>query len=245
MSWQTLHDHSIPNAPPRPYATDSGSFTSPTFFHLTLPEYERRLRRVRLRATVVASLSHFAVWRSYHFSSLASENRIEARCVSRVVAALASTFPPVPLEITELEMSPYDSLTSSIAAQLVSPSASALVLSRVPLRVHSDRPLEIELTDVGLGARMVAAASVARWILAHARLVIDVDVAGQSRLFHSLPVSSRPSGGGWIARALTRPATWDDAAGAHFNVVPDFDSPENFRARPDYHFVADGRVALT
>ena len=77
--------------------------------------------------------------------------------------------------------------------------------------MHAAQPLEIGLTGAGLGAGTVAATSVARWISAHARLVIAVEGEGQS-VFHSLPVSARPSGGGWIARALIRPTSWADAA---------------------------------
>ena len=145
-------------------------------------------------------------------SSLASEHRTEARCVTLAVAGLASTLLAVPLEIRHLGVEPSGSPASAIAALLVSPSASALALSRVPPRVHSDRPLEIELTGVGYDTGSGAATSVARWISDHARLAIAVEVAGQSRVFHSLPVSARPSGGGWIARALIRPASWADAA---------------------------------
>ena len=115
------------------------------------------------------------------------------------------------VEIITLGMEPCDSATSAIKARLVSPSASNFVVSRVPLRVHADRPLELELTAVGLGAGAGVAVSIASWISAHARLVIAVSMPGQRRGVKSVPVTARPSGGSWIIRALARPSAWADA----------------------------------
>ena len=78
--------------------------------------------------------------------------------------------------------------------------------------MHSNRPLELELAAVGLGADAVTAVSIASWLSAHARLAIAVEVPGQPREEVFLPVSVRPSGGSWIARALVRPRAWADAA---------------------------------
>ena len=86
------------------------------------------------------------------------------------------------------------------------------MMSRVPSRVHADRPLEIELAAVGTGAGATAAVTIASCISTHARLVLAVEVLRQPRVEVSVPVRARPSGVGWIARALVRPATWADAA---------------------------------
>ena len=109
-------------------------------------------------------------------------------------------------------MGEYDSATSVIEARLVSPFASSFALTGVPARVHADRPLELELAAVGSGAGAGAAVAIASWLSAHACLAIAVEMPGQHRLEVYLPVSARPSGGGWIARALIHPSAWADAA---------------------------------
>ena len=92
-------------------------------------------------------------------------------------------------------------------ARLVSPSASTLALSRLPGSLHADRPLEIELACKGYDSSGSAStASVASWLSAHARL--SVEIGGQPL---SAPVSVRPSGGGWMARALIHPGAWCNA----------------------------------
>ena len=106
----------------------------------------------------------------------------------------------------------FVSATSAVEARLVNPSASALALTRVPARVHADRPLEIELAAVGLRVGADVAVSIASWISDHALLQISVEVPEQPRGEASLRVKAHPSGGGWIIRALIRPAAWADAA---------------------------------
>ena len=103
---------------------------------------------------------------------------------------------------------------SAIEARLVSPSASEEVLIRVPRLVHSDRPLDIEVTAVRqrFDGNDCASLSVARWMTAHARLSIAVEAPEQHGVEVSVPVAARPCSGGWIARALMRPAAWADAA---------------------------------
>ena len=108
-------------------------------------------------------------------------------------------------------MGEYDSATSVIEARLVSPYASSFAMTAVPARVHADLPLELELAAVGLVAGNGAAVSTASWISAHACLAIAVAVPGQPRVEVSFAVSARPSGGGWILRALVCPAAWADA----------------------------------
>ena len=105
-----------------------------------------------------------------------------------------------------------DSDASAIEARLVCPYASGIALTGIPALVHADRPLELEIAAVGLIAEGDVAESIASWISAHACLAIAVEVPGQPREEVFLPVSTRPSGGGWIARALVRPAAWADAA---------------------------------
>ena len=116
-----------------------------------------------------------------------------------------------PLEILTLGMEPCHSATSAIEARLVSPSSSDFVVVSLPPCVYADRPLELELAVVGLCAGAGAAMSVASWISAHACLQIAVDVPGQPRGEVYLPVSARPSGVGWIVRALAHPSAWADA----------------------------------
>ena len=96
--------------------------------------------------------------------------------------------------------------------RFVSPSASALALTKVPANVLADRPLELELAAVGQGTGAGVAESVSSWISAHALLQISVEVPGQPEREVSLRVNARPSEGGWIARVLVRPAYWADAA---------------------------------
>ena len=132
--------------------------------------------------------------------------RLSTNAISGVVSGLDV----VPLGLPALAIEPCDSGTSAIEACLVSPSASAISLTRVPILVHADRPLELELSAVGLvaGARQ----AIGSWISAHACLRVAVEVPGQPRGEVSLLVKARPSGGGWIARALVRPAAWAHAA---------------------------------
>ena len=138
-------------------------------------------------------------------------------CISEHRAAHALTdmafaLPLAPLEIPALGMEPYVSTTSAVEARLVSPTASALALIRVPALVHADRPLDIELATVGLGVDSSVAESVASWISAHSHLQISVDVPGQCGGEIVVYVTARPSVSGWTARALIRPASWADAA---------------------------------
>ena len=122
---------------------------------------------------------------------------------------LTATIPVGVLEIPALVIEPCESVTSAIKARLISPYACALATTRIPARVHADRPLEIA---VRLGAGAGVAASIASCISAHARVTISVAVSGQPRAQVSVPVSARPSDGGWIIRALIRPAAWAEAA---------------------------------
>ena len=134
------------------------------------------------------------------------------RPLTNDIVGIVSRLSSGPLEIPALGMEPCDSVTSAIETRLCSPYASALSLAGVPALLHADRPLELELAAVQPGAGGDTAESVAIWISAHACLAIAVEESGQPRGHVSLLVKARPSGGGWIARALVRPAAWADAA---------------------------------
>ena len=133
------------------------------------------------------------------------------RPVANAIAGLASTLPVGPLEIPILGMGICDSGTSVIEARLVSPFVGDIAITGVPARVHADRPLELDLPSVGLGADASAAVSMASWLSAHACLAIAVEVPGQPRVEVSLPISAGPSGSRLILRALVRPSAWANA----------------------------------
>lgn len=80
------------------------------------------------------------------------DHGIEPQLSTHVVAALASPLLAGPLEVTDLHIGPVHSASSAIDACLVIPSARRLILSHVPPRLHADRPLEVGLDSVGLGA---------------------------------------------------------------------------------------------
>ena len=109
-------------------------------------------------------------------------------------------------------MFPCVATTSSIEASLFSPSAKTLTWSHIPGRVHADRPLEIEVAAAGHEPD-TGPASVARWLAAHARLTIEVDVEGQHRASYTCSLSVHSSAeGGWLVRALISPSAWANAA---------------------------------
>ena len=121
-----------------------------------------------------------------------------------------------PLELPDLGIEPcaYPHGGSTIGARLVNPYASAIVLTRVPPIVHVNRPLEIAVAAASDNPGCVAgrvAASTTRCIITHARLSVIVQTHGLSRDYFHVPVSARPSDGGWIVRALVHPASWVDA----------------------------------
>ena len=144
-------------------------------------------------------------------ASYVSGQHVDPRLLTFEIAGLTSRCPVGLLEIPSLGIEPCDSSTTAITAHLVIPSANSLALTTVPSRVHNNRPFEIQLAAVGRGAGVCAAESVASWISAHALLQISVEVPGQSRGDISVPVVARPSGGGWIARALVHPGAWAGA----------------------------------
>ena len=143
-------------------------------------------------------------------STLAYSRHVAPRWLAESLVDPASCVPVEPFEYTTLGVEPCDSTASAVEARLVSPSTSEFSLTHVPTRVHADRPFEVNLTAIRLGVG--DGPTVARLLSAHARLAISVEGPGQPRGEVSLPVVARPSGCGWIARALIRPAFWADAA---------------------------------
>ena len=137
---------------------------------------------------------------------------VAPRLIAHTVVGLVSKLPLVPLTIPVLGMGLCESATSAVKARVISPTESILAFTKVPGRVHADRPFEIELSAVGLGLVAGAAVSIARWLSSHARLTITVEVAGQPRAEVILTVTAHLSCGSWMARALVRPASWADAA---------------------------------
>ena len=123
-------------------------------------------------------------------------------------AAKVTSLPEGPIEATYLDMVPFYFPTSAIEARLVSSLSRALELTRVPPRVHADRPLEIDLGARGLDT----GAGATGFISAHACLAIEIEVTGHSSVSYTLPLSARSSSGGWVARALIHPAAWVNAA---------------------------------
>ena len=156
--------------------------------------------------------SHTCVWCSANAASRVSRHHAATRLLTCAVADLITSFSLGPLEIPALGLVQCVSATSAIEARLASPSASALVLTRVQARVHGSRLLEAALAAAGLCVGAGLDVSVASWISAHALLQISVEVPGQPRGEVSTRVKARPSGGGWIISALVRPAAWADAA---------------------------------
>ena len=140
---------------------------------------------------------------------LVHQHGVEPQLFTHVVASLACSLLAGPLEVTDMRMGPFHSAASAIEACLIIPSARRLILNRMPARVHANSPLEIGLVAVGLGAS-TGAASAAHWISAHT--LMSIEIKGRYCSSHSVPVSVRPSGGGWVARALVDPAAWAHAA---------------------------------
>ena len=140
--------------------------------------------------------------------TVAASAHLSRRTHIRVAAARFLRHSPTHLPYY-VEMMPCE---VTVLPRLVSPSARALVL-RVPTRVYANAPLEMEVADSGNGAAMDAsAASVGRWLSAHAKVSLVVAIKGQLDASYSVPVAVRPSGEGWIARVLFDPAVWADTA---------------------------------
>ena len=135
------------------------------------------------------------------------------RNIRATVAALVSSTSIGPIEIPTLVMLPCDAATSAIEASVIRPLATAFLWNHMSGRVHTDRPLEINVTAAGIERGVGATALVARWLSAHALLTIEIDVeAGQDRASYTSPLTTRQSAGGWLARAIISPSAWANAA---------------------------------
>ena len=130
--------------------------------------------------------------------------------VARALAFSCSTHVR-PLETPELDMEPCPNPATAIEACTVMLSAKALVLRRVPPRVHNGRPLEVEISISGTYPSEATAAALARWLSVHARLSVIIHVREHPSTCVSAPVSERAIRGGLIARALIHPVSWVDA----------------------------------
>ena len=113
-----------------------------------------------------------------------------------------------PLGVRELLVAPFPSPTSAIEARLVSPAPSDLRLTRVPTRLQSDQPLQIEFLLFGLGAGSSPASI--DWLSDH--ILLSLTISGESQTSLSVRFSLRLLGSVWVARALIRPTLWDKAA---------------------------------
>jgi len=128
-----------------------------------------------------------------------------------VARALAFSSNVSPLETPELYMEPCPNPATAIEACTVMLSAKALVLRRVPPRVHNGRPLDVEISMSGPYPSEATAAALARWLSVHARLSLIIHVRERPTTCVSAPVSTRAIRGGLIARALIHPVWWVDA----------------------------------
>ena len=115
-----------------------------------------------------------------------------------------------PLEATALDVEPSIHSSSVIEARLVSHPSTSVSLTSVtmPPRAHADRPLEIALAFTSSRPDPEAASSFARCIAGRGLVSLVIEATGVPR---AVPLSVRPSGRGWIARALIDPASWADA----------------------------------
>ena len=134
--------------------------------------------------------------------------------LSRATTALSSALAVGPFEIPRLAIVdlPFES-PKSILACLFSPSTSTVGSSTltVPTITLIDRPLEIGITNDSCQVICGEGSAFSRTVDAHAVITLAIET-GPPRASISGPVSMRPSGGGWIARALIRPVSWSGAA---------------------------------
>ena len=152
------------------------------------------------------------MWRSSSLIRLDSEHNVATQLLKQAVAGSASRLSAGSLEIPALEL--VSCTFATIEVCLVSPAASAVIVSRVPHHVYFDRTIDIELANVscftGTGAALET--SLARWLSANSRLAIVIEVPGKPQREVPVLVKARSFDGGLIARALARPASWADAA---------------------------------
>lgn len=129
---------------------------------------------------------------------------------TRACMALCAALPRSPTEMQEMILEHHQFPTSAIEARLISPSTNDLEIYRTPQRVYADRPFEIELAAAGCIWDGSIAVSVAHCMSTHGYISLEI-LCRSSCASLLVPLSVRPSGGRWIARALIRPASWADA----------------------------------
>ena len=126
---------------------------------------------------------------------------------------MASCNPSCPLEVAHVVLAPSEHADRHpIKLSVWYPSASAIIVSRVPRLALADRPLDIAMGGPsGLQLDSSSAESLTRSIALHANLSIIVEGSGGLQTPLLVPVTIRRSDSGWVARALVCPATWANA----------------------------------
>ena len=168
--------------------------------------------------------------------------------LARSVAEQMSTLSSAPLEVTQLELNPYQT-SAALQTNLVSPAAGSIYLSRLPSVIMVNRPLELEFAVAG-AEDIPASSSVASCISAHTILSFVVTFQGYSSVFESVRVSVRPSVSRYIARVLIRPASWTNATSitvaslSHGWLSSQADClPATLRVGYSHDLVPEGRVS--
>ena len=127
---------------------------------------------------------------------------------------LASSLAGSPLDPSEVALGPCHSHASAVEAQLASRSMREVVPIRLPSVALAHQPLEVELTCAGPVPDADTSACIARCLTDHACLRLNFETRERGLVSELVPVSARRTdgtGGCWIARALIRPASWQDA----------------------------------
>jgi len=152
------------------------------------------------------------------WAPLGTEHVNKEQCLTRLTSELASSLPVGSLGISALGLQHCDVPSTAINVQIICPSATTLAVSHVLPRVYTDRPLDLTLATVGL-LPGIGSLSVARWLSAHARITIVVEVPGCPGVVISSAVTVYLFGDGLIVRALIRPATWADACSVRVELL--------------------------
>lgn len=128
--------------------------------------------------------------------------------LTREAASFAALVPLGPVEVPDVSMEPADATPFIIGACIVSPSAIEVSFTRMPALANIDRPLEFDIACIGPRPGARSTASLARRASSHALISLISEEGGHSQAY----LTVRPSGDGWIARALIHPSAWAGAA---------------------------------
>ena len=133
--------------------------------------------------------------------------------LTHAASALASGLAG-PREISHLYTEPSINDSCPLEACVVCLSTNSIVIKRVPTVVHSERPMEVELTVPlgGISGCSGAAVAWGRAIAAHTLMAISYEQHGHHPVSLSAELAVRPSASGWIGRALIHPASWKGAS---------------------------------